>query len=128
MAFPNIISENDVVAVTERGGRIKVLASPGTLGTTQLILGIAALGPGEEILEHVHDYGEEVIYVIKGSGMFYIDDEKFSFEKGNAFVVRRGQRHRIVNEGPEDIAMVFSSAPLAPSKDRGHRDTCVGQA
>lgn len=122
MVFPNLICESEVIPVTKRGGRIKVLASPGTLGTTRLILGTAVLSPGEEISEHIHDYGEEIVYVTNGTGTIFIEDEKNVFEKGSALIIRHGQRHRIVNEGTDDITMVFSSAPLAPYKNSGHRD------
>ena len=122
MDFRNLINKTEVPDVTQRGGRIKVLAAPGTLGTTRLIMGTAVLFPGDEIREHLHDYGEEAVYVVKGSGVLYVDNERVLFEKGSAFVIRQGQLHMIVNEGHEDIEMVFSSAPLAPSPEKGHRE------
>jgi putative monooxygenase len=122
MSIPQIADINSVPIVTTRGGRIKVYASPKTIGTTRLIMGSALLKPGEKIHKHLHDYGEEIILVEKGNGSVIIDDQMYQVAKGQVLIARQGQSHEVINDGSEEMELRFASAPLAPSQAEGHRD------
>jgi quercetin dioxygenase-like cupin family protein len=113
---------NSVPEVTSRGGRIKVYASPKTIGTSRLIMGSAHLRPGEKINKHLHDYGEEVILVEKGEGVVTIDDQEYPVKAGHIMVAKQGQSHEVLNNGAYDMELRFASAPLAPTQAEGHRD------
>ncbi len=122
MSNKGIINVNSLPTVTSRGGKIKVFASPTALGSTKVIMGVATLGPGQEISEHVHDYGEEAVLVLKGTGGVQINNTKHIIKKGDSFLVKQGEKHRVYNQSSNDLELVFASAPLAPSNDKGHRD------
>jgi putative monooxygenase len=120
--MPQCIHLEEIPIVTSRGGEIRVFASFATLGSTRLIMGCALLKSGEEISEHVHDYGEEVILVAEGRGSMFIDGREYPLRAGNAVIARQGQKHKVVNREQEDLKLIFASAPLAPSQQQGHRN------
>lgn len=101
---------------------MRVLATPATVGATQLIMGHVLLQPGEEIKEHLHDYGEESVFVIRGQGTVIIEDVPHPIQEQCVFLVPKGLRHRVVNGGSGDMELVFATAPLAPRPEIGHRD------
>ncbi|KHL94285.1 hypothetical protein QW71_18925 [Paenibacillus sp. IHB B 3415] len=117
-----VVQFDDVPVVHARGGQMRVLGSPATVGASQLIMGHVLLQAGEEIKEHLHDYGEESVFVIRGLGTAFIEDTPHSIQEQCLFIVRKGERHRVVNEGPGEMELVFATAPLAPSPESGHRD------
>ena len=55
--------------------------------------------------------------------MLRVDGEKVDLAADEALMVRRGQRHRIENQGTEDAFLVFQICPLAPRPELGHVDT-----
>src|SRR5918994_1547643 len=61
-----IIGADDVQANTRRGGDIRTLLSPATVGSTSGFMGVATLDPGEVMGEHYHPYSEEFVYVARG--------------------------------------------------------------
>lgn len=117
-----VVQFGDVPVVHARGGQMRVLATPATVGATQLIMGHVLLQRGEEIKEHLHDYGEESVFVIRGQGTVFIEDVPYPLHEQCVFLVKKGLRHRVVNEGPDDLELVFATAPLAPRPEIGHRD------
>lgn len=117
-----VVHMEEVPVVHARGGQMRVLASPVTVGSTQLIMGHVLLQPGEEIKEHLHDYGEENVFVIRGRGTAVIEDIPHAIRENSLFIARKGERHRVVNEGPGEMELVFATAPLAPRPEIGHRE------
>ncbi|NQX49140.1 cupin domain-containing protein [Paenibacillus tritici] len=122
MYASTVVQLEDVPVVHARGGQMRVLASPATIGATQLIMGHVLLQAGEEIKEHLHDYGEETVFVVRGQGTAFIEDIPHSIRENCLFIARKGERHRVVNEGPGDMELVFATAPLAPRPEIGHRE------
>ena len=58
---PQIRSLDDVAPDRRRGGEVRVLLSPSTVGSTSGFMGTATLAPGERIAEHYHPYSEEFL-------------------------------------------------------------------
>ena len=63
--FP-IRSLVDVPADRRRGGDVRVLLSPRSVGSTSGFMGTATLAAGERIAEHYHPYSEEFVLVTEG--------------------------------------------------------------
>lgn len=118
-----ICSLNDIPADRRRGGEVRTLLSPKTVGSTSGFMGIAAIGPGEKINEHYHPYSEEFIYVTEGSISAQLDGVRYTLHACQGLVVPIGVRHRLVNEGEQNASIVFHLGPLAPRPDLGHVDT-----
>jgi quercetin dioxygenase-like cupin family protein len=118
-----VIAVDDVVAVTRRGGDVRTVLSPKTVGSTSGFMGVATLAPSEAVSEHYHPYSEEFVLVTSGSLVAYLDGEPHELTAQSGVLVPIGVRHRLVNHGPEDASLVFHLGPLAPRPELGHVDT-----
>lgn len=118
-----LVAARDVPADRRRGGDIRVLLGPRTVGSTAGFLGVANLAPGERIAEHYHPYSEEFLYVARGELVVDLDDEPVPVRTGEALYVPVNVRHRLRNvaDGPAEV--VFQLGPLAPRPELGHVDT-----
>ncbi|MEU1686777.1 cupin domain-containing protein [Micromonospora sp. NPDC005707] len=117
------VSVHDVTADRRRGGELRVLLGPKTVGSTSGFLGVATLAPGERIAEHYHPYSEEFLYVARGAITVDLDDRPVPLAAGEALFVAREVRHRLRNTGDEPAEVVFHLGPLAPRPELGHVDT-----
>ncbi len=107
-----------------RGGDIRVLLSPKTVGSTSGFMGTLTLAPGEYVSEHYHPYSEEFLYLVRGRLTACIEGAKeIELVPGEGLMIPIGLRHRVVNEGQEEVTAVFHLSPLAPRPELGHVDT-----
>lgn len=120
---PQIKAAKDVPADTRRGGEVRTLLSPKSVGSTSGFMGVATIGPGDWISEHYHPYSEEFIYVVRGTVTARLNGEPHPVEAGQALYIPIEVKHRLVNEGEEEAFIVFHLGPLAPRPDMGHVDT-----
>jgi putative monooxygenase len=120
---PLIRRAADVTPETRRGGEIRTLLSPRTVGATAGFMGVAAIGTGDWIAEHTHPYSEEYLYVVAGTVRVEIDGEGADVSADEAILVPKGARHRVTNVGDEDAKVVFHLGPLAPRPELGHVET-----
>jgi putative monooxygenase len=112
-----------VAANRRRGGEIRVLPSPKTVGATSGFLGVLRLSPGEHVTEHYHPYSEEFLYVVCGRLLARVDGESVELDAGEALLIPTGARHRVENNGDCTAEAVFHLCPLAPRPELGHVDT-----
>lgn len=75
---------------------------------SQLVL--MSLRPGEEIGMEVHD-GDQVIYVVDGEGLAFLDGSKNGIEKGSIVFIPAGAKHNIVNTDDEPMKLFTIYAP-----------------
>lgn len=113
----------DAVPNRKRGGTIRVMLSPKTVGCSSGFGGILDLEAGEYVTEHYHPYSEEFLYVISGSLEMTVDGTPIPLGPGDSVLVPIGARHRLVNVGDGPARGVFQLAPLAPRPELGHVDT-----
>lgn len=123
---PTVVALRSVPVVTRRGGQIRVAVSPRTVGARHHVMGEVLLRPGESIAEHVHDYGEESLFIVSGTGTLEADGRSEELRRGLVAYAPRGTSHAVHNTGREDLVIVFASAPLAPAPHLGHRETTGG--
>jgi putative monooxygenase len=118
-----IRSVDDAQADTRRGGDVRTLLSPKTVGSTSGFMGVATIAAGDRISEHYHPYSEEFIYCARGMLSAQLDGKPHEVRAGQALYIPINMRHRLVNEGDEEAFIVFHLGPLAPRPDAGHVDT-----
>ena len=116
-------SVDEANADTRRGGDVRTLLSPKTVGSTSGFMGVATLAPGDRISEHYHPYSEEFIYCVRGTITADLDDQPHELAEGHAMMVPLNMRHRLRNEGDGEAFIVFHLSPLAPEPPLGHVDT-----
>jgi putative monooxygenase len=114
---------DEMPADTRRGGEVRVLLSPKTVGSTTGFMGSATIGPGDKISEHYHPYSEEFLYVIKGQIVARLDGQPHTIYAGQGLMIPINVRHRLQNESEEEAFLIFHLCPLAPKPELGHVDT-----
>lgn len=117
------IALDDVAPNRRRGGELRPLLTPSTVGSTSGFMGVAFIEPGEYITEHYHPYSEEFLYLVRGSLLVKVDGEPVSMRPGEALLIPKYARHRLENHGDERIEAVFHLGPLAERPEMGHVDT-----
>lgn len=119
----HVVSSHDAAPNRARGGELRVLLSPATVGATSGFLGVVRLEPGERVNEHYHPYSDEFLYVVEGEVEVDLDDVPHPVRADQALLIPTGVRHRVRNTGPDPVRAVFQLCPLAPRPDLGHVDT-----
>lgn len=120
---PTKMTANDVAPNYRRGGDIRVMLSPKTVGATSGFMGVLRLPSGDHVTEHYHPYSEEFLYLVSGAMVVRVDDVDVPMGPGEALMVPRNARHRLTNTGAAEALAVFQLCPLAPRPELGHVDT-----
>jgi putative monooxygenase len=106
-----------------RGGDLRAMLTPKTVGSTSGFMGLALIPPGEKIAEHYHPYSEEFVFVVCGDIEVDLDGVPHVLGPDHGLMVPRHVRHRFRNVGSVEARMVFHLGPLAPRPELGHVDT-----
>ncbi|MFI8823676.1 cupin domain-containing protein [Streptomyces sp. NPDC053431] len=120
---PHIVNLSDTEPNRRRGGDIRAMLTPATVGSTSGFMGLAIVMPGERIGEHYHPYSEEFVYVVQGHFEVDLDGETHTLLPDQGLLIPIGVRHRFRNIGEVEARMVFHLGPLAPHPSMGHVDT-----
>lgn len=118
-----VVGFGDVPANTGRGGDLRTMLSPGTVGSSSGFCGAVRLAPGERVSEHYHPYSEEYLFVAAGSLRVDLNGQPAVVGAEQAVLIPRNVRHRLVNESDGGVLAVFHLSPLAPRPELGHVDT-----
>jgi putative monooxygenase len=117
------VGPRDVAPNYRRGGDLRVLLGPATVGATGGFMGILTLAPGQFVAEHLHPYSEEFLYVVSGAVLARLDGEQMAVAQGEGLFVPIGIRHRVANPNAVPAVVTFHLCPLAPRPELGHVDT-----
>lgn len=60
---------------------------------------------------HVHEYAEQVFYILNGEAVFYLNDQKTIVKKGETISVSPKSKHYISNKAAEDLEFLVISCP-----------------
>jgi aromatase len=120
---PAVVRASDVPANRRRGGDVRTVLSPATVGSTSGFVGTVTVQPGEVVTEHYHPYSEEFLVIAAGRLTVRLDGVDHVAEAGCGVFIPIGVRHRLHNAGDEPVHAVFSLGPLAPRPELGHVDT-----
>ncbi|MGV9318136.1 cupin domain-containing protein [Streptomyces sp. NPDC003660] len=120
---PKIIDLKDTEHNTRRGGDLRAMLTPATVGSTSGFMGVALVQPGDRIGEHYHPYSEEFVYVICGRLEVDLDGEAYPLQPEQGLMIPAHMRHRFRNVGDDEARLVFHLGPLAPRPQLGHVDT-----
>ncbi|MFC9112738.1 cupin domain-containing protein [Streptomyces sp. NPDC057092] len=120
---PRIVDLSETEPNRRRGGDLRTLLTPATVGSTSGFMGLAVIKPGERIAEHYHPYSEEFVYVVNGALEVDLDGKPFALRAEQGLMIPIDMRHRFRNVGDEEARMVFHLGPLAPHPSLGHVDT-----
>jgi putative monooxygenase len=120
------VAAQDLPANRRRGGDVRAVLTPSTVGATSGFMGTAELEPGEVITEHYHPYSEEFLFLVRGNLTVRLDGVDLTLPAGSGILIPIGVRHRLHNKSDTTAFAVFHLSPLAPRPDLGHVDTEAG--
>ncbi len=73
--------------------------------------GIQVIAPGCHIREHQHGAEEELLFFFEGRGTVLVNGEAHPIRPGTTVYVGPWTKHKIVNEGAEDLKMLWVLMP-----------------
>ncbi|MGW2691098.1 cupin domain-containing protein [Streptomyces sp. NPDC001296] len=120
---PRIVNLSETEPNTKRGGDLRAMLTPATVGSTSGFMGVAIVQPGDRIGEHYHPYSEEFVYVICGHLEVDLDGDPQPLRPEQGLLIPAYMRHRFRNVGDTEARLVFHLGPLAPRPQLGHVDT-----
>jgi putative monooxygenase len=118
-----LVSMADVPSDTRRGGDLRTVLSPKTVGSSTGFMGVAKIEPGDSIAEHYHPYSEEFVFLVEGDLIARIDGDPKPLAARSGIFIPINAKHKFINESDTDAFMVFHLCPLAPRPHLGHVDT-----
>lgn len=87
------------------------IASPRNSRAQKLSIADIKLPPGVSVRAHYHEVIEEIYYISAGSGILFIDGKEKRVVKGDAIVIRPGERHSIRNDTEEELRLIVTCTP-----------------
>ncbi|MPZ21375.1 MAG: cupin domain-containing protein [Luteitalea sp.] len=104
--------EADAEELDLPGRRLRWLVSDDSLSAEHCSVCVIRVAPGEKVRPaHSHPNGEEVIYIIRGSGRVLVDGEVQTVAAGTAVLFPRGAVHMLHNTASEEMKVVCFFAP-----------------
>jgi quercetin dioxygenase-like cupin family protein len=111
MSVPTL-HENDVEGLDLPGRNLRWLVNAELLGAKHLSACVIKVAPGETVRPaHSHPNGEEVIYIIAGSGRVMIEGEVAPVREGSVVLFPQGKVHMLQNNGQTEMKVVCFFAP-----------------
>jgi quercetin dioxygenase-like cupin family protein len=111
MSVPTL-HENDVEGLDLPGRNLRWLVNAELLGAKHLSACVIKVAPGETVRPaHSHPNGEEVIYIIAGSGRVMVEGEVSPVREGSVVLFPQGKVHMLQNNGQTEMKVVCFFAP-----------------
>jgi len=85
--------------------------SPKHGGPDNLAMGIQVIAPGGYVREHSHAPNQEILFCFAGKGTIIVDGVSQPFVPGTTVYAAPGVRHKIVNDGPDELKMTWIYLP-----------------
>ena len=123
------MSEAAVVSLTDvdpvelpMGSWSRLLVTERTVSGNVSTLGYSVFKPGLVAADLSHSV-EELAFVVSGAGVILLEDGQLQAHAGQALFIPARMWHTVVNDGDEDLVMVFSfpSPDYPPTQRREPR-------
>lgn len=85
--------------------------TPDLTGFTRLSMGYQTVAPGGRVREHSHGSQVELQICFRGAGTVVVDGESHRLQPGTACFLGYDVRHEIVNDGTDELVMLWVIAP-----------------
>jgi quercetin dioxygenase-like cupin family protein len=98
-----LIRENDVPELDMPGRHLRWLVNGGGLPATHASMCVIRVAPGETVRPaHSHPDGEEVIYILSGTGRVMVEGAVDNVGPGTVVLFPQGAVHMLQNNGTEE--------------------------
>jgi quercetin dioxygenase-like cupin family protein len=111
MTLP-IVDETSIPALDLPGRQLRWLMTEENTGARHCSMCMIQVAPGETVRPaHSHPNGEEIIYIVHGTGKVMIEGVVEPVKAGSAVLFPQGQVHMLRNTGTEEMKVVCFFAP-----------------
>jgi mannose-6-phosphate isomerase-like protein (cupin superfamily) len=111
MSVPSI-HETEVEELDLPGRHLRWVVSPSGIPANHCSTCVIRVAPGERVRPaHSHPHGEEVIYIIRGSGRVLVAGEVTPVREGTTVLFPQGAVHMLHNTGTEEMKVICFFAP-----------------
>ena len=111
MSVPTL-HESDVEELDIPGRRLRWLVADDRIKAENCSACVIRVAPGDRVRPaHSHPEGEEVIYVMTGSGRVLVDGEVSPVRAGSVVLFPQGKPHMLHNTGDAEMKVVCFFAP-----------------
>jgi quercetin dioxygenase-like cupin family protein len=111
MSLP-IVDENNVEAIELPGRRLRWLVTKDNTNAQHCTMCVIQIQPGETVRPaHSHPNGEEVIYILQGSGRVMIEGVVEAVHAGSAVLFPQDSIHMLQNTGDGEMKVACFFAP-----------------
>jgi two-component system LytT family sensor kinase len=99
-------------------GEFEWLRYPGKEAPDGMMIAKCTIDPGKEWPAHVHGGYEQMLHVISGRGVHWVNGEEIQLEPGSTHYLPVGTSHRMVNTGTEPLVHLSAYHPTMPREIR----------
>ena len=111
MSVPTV-HESEVEELDLPGRRLRWLVTDKLLEGKHCSSCVIRIAPGQKVRPaHSHPLGEEVIYIITGSGRVLVDGSVSDIRAGSTVLFPQGKVHMVHNTGNEEMKVICFFAP-----------------
>ena len=111
MSLP-IVDEKSIEALDLPGRRLRWVVTKESTNAQHCTMCVIEVQPGQKVRPaHSHPNGEEVIYIVKGSGRVMIDGVIEPVKEGCAVLFPQGSIHMLQNTGDTEMKVACFFAP-----------------
>lgn len=112
MAKLPIVEENSIEPLTLPGRDLRWIITKKNVNAQHCTMCVIEVSPGQTVRPaHSHPNGEEVIYIIQGSGRVMIDGIVEPVKHGSAVLFPQGSVHMLQNSGDVQMKVACFFAP-----------------
>jgi mannose-6-phosphate isomerase-like protein (cupin superfamily) len=102
---------------TKDGSEIRELLAHRNSCIRNQSLAEARLPPARSTTPHYHPLTEEICYILVGTGLMQVGDERQAVGPGDAIAIPPGTFHQITNTGSETLRFLCCCAPSYEYED-----------
>jgi quercetin dioxygenase-like cupin family protein len=107
-----IVDERSVPALDLPGRMLRWVITPENIDAKHCSMCVIEVQPGQTVKPaHSHPQGEEIIYLLSGSGRVWIEGEIDEVRQGCAVLFRQGRIHMLQNTSAEIMKVACFFAP-----------------
>jgi quercetin dioxygenase-like cupin family protein len=112
-----VVNEKDMEVLNLPGRSLRWLITKDNVDAVHCSMCMIQIAPGQTVKPaHSHPNGEEVIYIISGSGKVMVDGNVETVSAGCAVLFPQGKVHMLSNTGDEEMKVVCFFAPPSELK------------